>query len=158
MPASREQRAATAARRAQNLSMRLAGIGWDQIAEKLKYSSKAAACKDFLRAMEAAEASSTESATLLKKMQRLRLERLTAAFWPGMMKGDAKAGRMVLDTLRERSRLDDLTGAQKTIDNAVDAWLDHVTGGGDLHPEDAAALAAVTAVTATAGADTAPTG
>ncbi len=58
------------------------------------------------------------------------------------MRADHRAGRVVLDVHRERVRLLGLDAAQRTVDNAVDAWLDHLTRGDD-DDGDAAALAAV---------------
>lgn len=142
MPASDAQRLKTADRRARNLEMRLAGARWDRIAEVLGYSNKAAACKDFGRALAATRADMKQSAAELREVQALRLERLNAAFWPKSMKGDHQAGKVCLDIHRELVKLFDLTGAQKTMDNAVDAWIEHLAGGG-LDEQDAAALAAV---------------
>lgn len=144
MPASREQRARTAERRAKNLAMRLAGATWDQITSTLDYANKGAACKDFLRAMEANQAATAENATLMRQLELARLDRLQAAFWPAAMRAEHRAGRVVLDVHKERVKLLGLDAAQRTVDNAVDAWLDHLAGNGaGLDPGDAAALAAV---------------
>ncbi len=145
MPASREQRAQTAERRAKCLQMKIAGATWDQIAAALSYSNRAAACKDYLRAMEATQAAVTENATLLRQLELARLDRLQAAFWTGALRGDHRAGRVVIDVHRERVKLLGLDAAQRTVDNAVDAWIDHLTTAPStgLSPGDAEALAAV---------------
>lgn len=131
MPASRTQRALTAERRRKNLAMRLGGAGWDRIAEELDYASKAAACKDFTRAMSAAQAATAESAVELRALEMLRLDRLQAAFWARALGGDHRAGKVVLDVHDRRVKLLDLTGQQRTLDNAVDAWLHTVAGDAD---------------------------
>lgn len=145
MPASRAQQADTADRRAKCLAMRLAGANWDHIATRLGYASKAAACKDFDRAMKATQAVTAETATRLREIERLRLDRLQSAFWTGAMAGDTKAGRLCLDIHQARVRLEGLDAAQRTIDNAVDAWLNAIGGptDGGLSAADAAALADV---------------
>jgi len=144
MPASRAQRAFTAQRRARCLQMRLAGVGWDQIVDLLEYSNKGAACKDFTRAMDAARAAQQETAEELRALELLRYDRLTAAVWPSASKGEVKSVRAALDISRERVRLLGLDAAQRSLDNAVDAWIDHLAGAGEgLSDDDAAALAAV---------------
>jgi hypothetical protein len=142
MPASRTQRALTAERRSKNLQMRLAGAGWDLIAERLEYANRAAACKDFLRAMAATQAATAENAALLRQVELLRLDRLQSGFWSRALAGDAKAGRVVLDVHKARVSLLGLDATQRTLDNAVDAWLQHL-GGAGMDPGDAEALAAV---------------
>jgi hypothetical protein len=142
MPASDAQRAKTAQRRAQCLEMVLAGARWDTIADKLGYAGKAAACKDFQRAMDAAKATTAASAAQIRDLELLRLDRLQAAFWRPAMRADHRAGRVVLDVHDRRVKLLDLTGSQKTLDNAVDAWVEHLRGG-ELSAEDQAALDAV---------------
>lgn len=144
MSASRKQRAATAERRAKCLEMRLGGARWDEIAERLHYAGKAAAYKDFERAMEAAREAQAETATMLKNVELARLDRIQRAFWMRAMSGDHRAGKVVLDVHDRRVRLLDMTGAQRAMDNAVDAWVEHLTGGAaGLDPGDAAALHAV---------------
>jgi hypothetical protein len=142
MPASRAQRAQTAQRRARCLQMRLAGVAWDQIADLLGYASKGAACKDFDRAMKDALAEQRATAEQFRDLELMRYDRLTAAVWPAASKGEVKSVRAALDISRERVRLLGLDAAQRTVDNAVDAWIGHLAGGG-LDADDAAALAAV---------------
>lgn len=52
MPASKAQRALTSERRAQLIRLRVAGKGFDEIAELLEYPTRGAATKDFKRALE----------------------------------------------------------------------------------------------------------
>lgn len=46
-----------------------------------------------------------ESAEQLRQMEQERLNQLQDAFWVKALAGDEKAGRMILDIIRERSRL-----------------------------------------------------
>lgn len=134
----------TAERRAQNLAMRLAGASWDRIADQLGYADKAAACKDFTRALQAARSKLDDQVTTLKVVELLRLDRLQAAFWTRALSGDHRAGKTVLEVHDRRVRLLKLDADQAKADNAVDAWLGHVAGElGGLDAEDAAALAAI---------------
>ncbi len=143
MPASKAQRAFTAQRRAQCLALRLAGMPWDAIAERLEYASKAAACKDFERALAATRAQTAESASRHRDLELLRLERLNQAVWPNALRGDVKSVGTALDLHKARVRLLGLDAQQRTLDNAVDAWIAHLDGGDDLDPADQAALDAV---------------
>lgn len=150
MPASRTQQLATAERRAQNIALRVAGASWDKIAEQLGYAGRAAACRDFTRALEVARKQVRASAEVARETELLRYDRLQAAFWPAAIRGDVKAGKLILEISDRRVKLEDLTGEKKTLDNAVDAWIGHLGGSGPdgeggLDADDAAALALVTA-------------
>lgn len=152
MSASRAARARTAERRRQCLQLRIAGATWDRIAEQLDYASRAAACKDFLRAMEATQAAVTENATLLRQLELARLDAVQRAFWPDAINhADHRAGKVLLDVHDRRVRLLGLDNASRTMDNAVDAWIAAVTagdptgGGAGLEPGDDEALASVLA-------------
>lgn len=142
MSASTAQQAATAERRTRNLSMRLGGASWDMIAAQLGYAGKAAACKDFQRALAATRASMEISAAELREVELLRLDRVQAGSWTSAMKGDHKAADTVLKCHDRRVKLLDMTGAQRAMDNAVDAWIEHLRDG-DLDEADQAALDAV---------------
>lgn len=142
MPASTEQKLSTAQRRAQLLAMRLAGATWDNIAARLGYASKGAACKDFQRALEQARDTVRRSADELIEIELLRLDRVQAGSWPGAIGGNHQNAEVVLKVHDRRVRLLRLDEDRKGADNAVDAWLGHIAAG-DLDDGDAAALAAV---------------
>ncbi len=142
MPASDAQRLKTAERRAQCLALKLAGVGWDQIAERLGYAGKAAACKDFGRALDAARGTLVLNAQELREVDLMRLDRVQAGSWKRALGGDHKAADTVLKCHDRRVKLLDLTGAQKAMDNAVDAWIEHLRGPA-LDPADQAALDAL---------------
>lgn len=142
MPASDAQRLKTAHRRSQNLQLKLAGLGWDEIAERLGYSGKAAACKDFARALEQTRSTIALNAEELREIEMLRLDRVRAGSWKRALSGDPKSADIVLKVHDRVVKLHDLTGAQRVVGNAVDAWIDSLRGG-TLDPEDQAALDAV---------------
>lgn len=142
MAASKAQQMTTAQRRAQNLTLRLAGLGWDAIAERLGYSGKAAACKDFTRALDAARSTVKQTADEALEIEMLRLDRLQQAFWRPAMSADPKAGKLVLEIIDRRVKYKDMTGAQRNANNAVDAWVASLAAGG-LDVADQQALAMV---------------
>lgn len=127
MTASKAAQAATAQRRAQAVQMRVAGVSWDLIASRLGYSGKAAACKDVTRALERARAETAEATEQLRQLEAARLDRLQAGLWTSACAGDTRAVDVALKIIDRRVKLLGLDGAQRVIDNAVDAWLTHLT-------------------------------
>lgn len=108
MPASKAQRAKTADRRGKAIALRLAGMDWQTIADRLDYSSRAAACVDVNRALEANLAEQSQAADTLRETETLRLDRLQAAAWPSAVKGDLKAIETVLKVIDRRVKLQGL--------------------------------------------------
>jgi hypothetical protein len=106
MSASEKQRATTAERRRRAVAMRFAGVDYETIAERLGYAGRAAACKDVQRALapNIAEdaAPSTDEARALELM---RLDRLQAAAWPAVLKGDLRAIDTVVRIIATRAKL-----------------------------------------------------
>lgn len=129
MPASRAQRALTAERRSKALNMRLAGLSYQQIADALEYADRAAACKDITRALELHQREAAQSTELLRTAEAARLDLLQSAMWPDAMDGQVRPAETVLKIIDQRIRLFGLGAVQKTVDSAVDAWLNHLTGG-----------------------------
>lgn len=129
MPASRAQRAITAERRSKALQMRLAGLQYQQIADALGYADRAAACKDITRALELHQREAAQSTELLRTAEAARLDMLQQAMWPEAMAGAVRPAETVLKIIDQRIRLFGLGQTQKVIDSAVDAWLQHLTGG-----------------------------
>ena len=108
MPASKAQRAQTADRRKKAITLRLAGMDWQSIADQLGYSTRGAACTDVARALEANLAEQTQAADTLREVESLRLDRLQAAAWPAAVKGDLKAIDTVLKVIDRRVKLQGL--------------------------------------------------
>lgn len=108
MPASKAQRAKTADRRGKAIALRLAGMDWQTIADRLDYASRGAACVDVNRALEANLAEQSQAADTLREVETLRLDRLQAAAWPSAVKGDLKAIDTVLKVIDRRIKLQGL--------------------------------------------------
>lgn len=98
MPASKAQQTAVAERRAKAIQMRLAGVDWDVITDRLGYRDRNHACKDVRRALAAHRKQEAADADEMRQVVGMRYERLIAALWPKALKGDTKAaetaGRM----------------------------------------------------------------
>lgn len=120
MSASKAQQAITAKRRAECIQLRLAGVDWETIAERLKYASRGAACEDFRRALEATRADVAAAAEDAREIEAARLDRLQAGFWAKAIKGDKQAGEMVLRILARRARM---LGLDSPAQVAVDATV-----------------------------------
>lgn len=87
----------------QALTLRLAGIDWATIAEKLEYPNAEAAIE---AAIDAAERQYDDAAMdPLRILEILRLDRLQAAVWSSATKGDLDAVRAALSISDRRMRL-----------------------------------------------------
>lgn len=97
MPASKAQQAATALRRQKAVGLYLAGVtDWQQIADKLGYSSRGAAHTDVTRALQKVAVDTVRDAETLLRIELMRLDRLQAALMPEALKGDAHAAQLCL--------------------------------------------------------------
>jgi hypothetical protein len=105
MPASKAQRAQTAERRGKAIALRLAGLDYETIAQRLGYSGRAAAYKDIERALAANLAQERASSEELRKVELLRLDRLQAAAWQAAATGDLRAIETVLKVIDRRCKL-----------------------------------------------------
>jgi hypothetical protein len=123
MPASKAQRAKTAERRHKAVEMRLSGLDWQTIADKLGYASRGAANKDVARAVDLLTREVVTAAAELRDLELLRLDRLQAAMWSDAMAGDDKAVRAILRIMDRRARLLGLDAA-KTIKTVMTTELD----------------------------------
>lgn len=126
MPASKAQRAATAARRAKAISMRLAGADYETIARTLGYASRGAAHTDITRALEQYVTEGRVSAEVLREQELRRLDRLQATLWPQALQGDTKVIETVLRIIDRRCRILGLNAPERhevvTLD-AVEAEI-----------------------------------
>lgn len=120
MPASKAQSAATAARRAQAIKLKLAGVDYETIAEKLGYASRGAACTDIDRALQANRAEENAVKEVLREVEALRLDRLQAAVWNDALKGDPRAIDAALKISAQRCRLLGLDAPTRTRIEIVD--------------------------------------
>lgn len=89
------------ARRIEALSLRLAGLTFEQIGERLGISKEAA--HDLVsRTLERAE---NESAQKMRALEAARLDRAQAAIWSRVLEGDTKAVDTFLRISQRRARL-----------------------------------------------------
>ena len=105
MPASRAQQAATAERRSKAVAMRLAGLDFQTIADRLGYASRGAAPTDITRALEQNVAEMHRNADVLRQEELDRLNRLQAGAWAAAAAGDVKAIQAVLGIIDRRCKL-----------------------------------------------------
>jgi hypothetical protein len=105
MPASKAQQAVTAKRRANAIALKLAGMDFETIAERLGYSDPGAARKDFWRAVQKNRIEEKQAVDDLREVEGQRLDRLQAAVWAKAVKGDIKAVETVLKVISQRARL-----------------------------------------------------
>lgn len=130
MPASKAQRAKTAERRAKAVAMRLAGVDYETIAQRLGYASRGAAYTDIDRALQARLAEQHQGAHVLRQQELARLDRLQAAAWTAAASGDLKAIETVLKVIDRRCKLLGLDAPVRhevvTLD-AIDAEIARLT-------------------------------
>lgn len=130
MPASKAQRAATAERRGKAVAMRLAGLDYETIANRLGYASRGAACQDITRALEANVAEQNRNADVLRQEELQRLNRLQAGVWQAAVSGDTKAVDTALRIIDRRCKLLGLDAPVRhevvTLD-AIDAEIRRLT-------------------------------
>lgn len=121
MPASRAQRAATADRRAKAVQLRLAGLDFQAIADRLGYADRAAAHKDITRALEANVAEMNRNVEVHRQEELDRLFRLQLGVWPAAAAGDPKAVQTVLNIIDRRCKLLGLDAPQRVEVVTLDA-------------------------------------
>jgi DNA-binding CsgD family transcriptional regulator len=92
------------ARRIEAVSLRMAGLSIEQIAERLKVSENAATAI-IKRATDRVEADQVKS---MRELENQRLDRLQMALWSEGIKGDVKAISMILKISDQRAKLNGL--------------------------------------------------
>ncbi|MCF3960278.1 hypothetical protein [Streptomyces fuscigenes] len=104
MGASKAQRAAAAKKRAQATALRIAGVDWATIADRVGYASPGAACTAVSEALKANLREQHENVEELRALTVARYDRLQAAFWPdAIQKKDKKAADVILRCLAGRA-------------------------------------------------------
>jgi hypothetical protein len=121
MSASKAQRALTAARRKQAIALKLAGLTYEQIADRLEYSSRQAAQKDLVRALATALTDLGRTAEEFRELELQRLDRLQAAAWPLAMNGNLHAINTCRQIINDRRQLLGLDAPQRHEVLTVDA-------------------------------------
>jgi hypothetical protein len=103
MPASRAKRADTAQRRKQAIDMRMAGASYQQIADRLGYTTRGAACQDVTRALETAVVEQARSVEAYREEELQRLDVLLAEAWAVLKRQHVTVshGRVIKDDFDE---------------------------------------------------------
>lgn len=105
MPPSKVKQALVSKRRAQAIALRMAGMDYATIAERLDYGSPQAASKDLYRALRSYREEEEAKVEEWRQLESQRLDRLQAAAWAKALKGDLKAIETVLKVISQRSKL-----------------------------------------------------
>jgi hypothetical protein len=109
MTESASRRAQLAQRRAQAIEYKLAGMTYQQIADKLGYASRSMACTDVKRAFEQAVIDREHHVDVLIEEQIQILDRMRRAAWPAAIKGDTRSIDIVLKCVDRATKLLRLT-------------------------------------------------
>lgn len=139
MGASRAQRAAAAKKRAEATQLRIAGVDWQTIADRVGYRSAGAACTAVSEALKANLQEQDQSVEELRALGVAKVNRLQAAFWTdAVVKKDLKAGKLVLECIKQEARFQGTEAptrinveAQRLADEIL-AALEDADGGGDM--------------------------
>lgn len=129
MPASKAQRAKTAERRAKAIAMKLAGIDYETIAQRLEYrGGRGAVCKDISRALAQNLTGVRETVDELREMELMRLDRLQSVAWQlALGNKDLRAVETILKIMGQRLKyvpgLEAPTGAEAWTIDHLDAAI-----------------------------------
>jgi hypothetical protein len=104
MGMSKARKAYIAKRRTFAIQMRLAGASWQQVADRLDYSSRGAACCDVGRALAQNLVEQNTTVEELRYLEVARLDRLQVAIWQNALNGDIRAVDAVARIIMHRSR------------------------------------------------------
>ncbi|SDL73629.1 hypothetical protein SAMN05421874_12839 [Nonomuraea maritima] len=92
-------------RRYQALQMRIAGVSNAVIAQRLGYSSPQLVSKDITAALKRAAKQESMAAEELLNLEINRLDRMMAAVWPKVIKGEVNAVEAALKIVNKRASL-----------------------------------------------------
>lgn len=106
MAASKAQRAQAAHKRSQATALRIAGMDWATIADRVGYASPGAAHTAVNEALKTNLAELHSNAEELRALTVMRYDRLQAAYWGDAVKGDRKAAEVVLKCLAGRAKVE----------------------------------------------------
>ncbi|TDC28494.1 hypothetical protein E1211_27815 [Micromonospora sp. 15K316] len=105
MGVSKAKQAEVSERRRKAISLKLAGLSWQAVADQLGYRSRGAACQDVSRALEQYRRDEAQQVEMLRHVEGERYDRLQAAFWPKALQGDPKSADVILKVMAGRSKL-----------------------------------------------------
>ncbi|MFM9594100.1 hypothetical protein ACKI16_23885 [Streptomyces scabiei] len=140
MGASRAQRAAAARKRAEATQLRIAGVDWATIADRVGYASPGAACTAVGEALKANLREQDQNVEELRALGVAKVNRLQAAFWTeAVVKKDIKAAKIVLECIRQEARFQGTEAptrvnleAQRLADEILAALAGDDDGAGEL--------------------------
>lgn len=141
MPASPAQRAATARRREQAISLVLAGVDHATIATQLGYSHRTAVSTDITRALADNLRRMDLRVDEMRTIETMRYDRIQAAIWPRCLAGELEAIDRFIAISRERKAMWGMNASVRvdlTYINELAAVLDGLLpDGADDSEEDA---------------------
>lgn len=105
MAANKAKQADTSERRSKAIKLRLAGLDWTEIAQRLDYASRGAAATDVSRALEQNRKEESTLVDELRQTETLRLDRLMAGLWPKAAAGNVRAAEAALKIIDRRCKL-----------------------------------------------------
>lgn len=105
----RQQREQQRARRAQAVSLRLAGMTYAQIGERLQVTERTAR-SIVNRSLDRTEQSNADR---MREVENQRLDRAQAAIWPRVLRGEDKAVSLFLQISDRRARINGLNAPTK---------------------------------------------
>lgn len=108
MGLSKARRAEIAKRRADAIRLRIAGLEWQDIADRLNYASKGAACTDVSRAMQERLVEQDQAVEEMRAIETMRLDRIMAGLWSSAAGGNARAADTVVRIIDRRCKLNGL--------------------------------------------------
>lgn len=116
----------TAERRKAAVELRMQGLRWHEIADRLGYADRAAAYTDVRRALEKAVADLSFPLEAHRQLELDRLDAMQNALWPKILDGDPRAVDSALRLMDRRAKLLGLDAPQRvevlTLD-AIDAAI-----------------------------------
>jgi hypothetical protein len=121
---TRAQQERASAKRVEAMSLRLAGLTWEQIGDRLQISTEAA--RQIVQT--ALDRATHDRVEALREIENARLDRAQAAIWTKVLEGDLKAVDTFLRISQRRSKMNGLDAPTKidlgvTIKQEMEAAL-----------------------------------
>lgn len=110
-------------RQTKAVALRLAGLGYQEIADQLDYPSRTHAFADVEAAITLRAQDGTRTVDSLRETEVMRLDRLQAAAWAKALAGDYKAIELSLKIIDRRCKLLGLDAPER-IEVVTLEWLD----------------------------------
>ncbi|MFI1161375.1 hypothetical protein [Streptomyces sioyaensis] len=115
MPHTKAEMAEVAERRAKLIRLRRQGVAYDDPRIlALGYSSRSAASKDLIRALETARDEQSAEVSIYRQQENERLDALLEAVWAEAQAGELRAVETVLKLMDRRAKLNGLDSPIRT--------------------------------------------